>query len=127
MERTERLEEEIKKVVGPFIDQKLKDPRLEGMISVTKVYLARDFKLCKIYVSMLAVKDQQEALDALKSAAGLVRKEIGSKIRIHSTPEVKFEFDDSIEYGNKIQNIINSLDIKPLEDDEEASDEEEGV
>ncbi len=127
MERTDRIEEEIKKVVGPFIDQKLKDPRLDGMISVTKVDLSRDFKYCKIFVSMLAVKDKKEALDALKSAAGLVRKEIGNKIRIHSTPEVKFEFDDSLEYGEKIQSIIKELDIKPLEDEEDASDEEEGV
>ena len=118
MERTERIEEEIKKVVGPFIDQKLKDPRLDGMISVTKVYLAKDFKLCKIYVSMLAVKDQGEAMDALKSAAGLVRKAIGNSIRMHSTPEVIFELDDSLEYGAHIQNVINELNIKPIEDEE---------
>ncbi len=119
MERVERIEEEVKKVVSKVIDRDLKDPRLNGMISVTKVDVSRDLKYCKIYVSMLGVADQKEAMDALKSSAGFVRREIGANIRMHSTPEVKFEFDDSIEYGNKIQKIINDLDIKPVEEDRE--------
>lgn len=119
MERVERIEEEVKKVVSKVIDRDLKDPRLNGMISVTKVDVSRDLKYCKIYVSMLGVEDQKETMDALKSSAGFVRREIGANIRMHSTPEVKFEFDDSIEYGNKIQKIINDLDIKPVEDDGE--------
>ena len=119
MERVERIEEEVKKVVSKVIDRDLKDPRLNGIISVTKVDVSRDLKYCKIYVSMLGVADQKEAMDALKSSAGFVRREIGANIRMHSTPEVKFEFDDSIEYGNKIQKIINDLDIKPVEEDGE--------
>ena len=122
MERVERIEEEVKKIVSKIIDRDLKDPRLTGLISVTKVDVSRDLKYCKIYVSMLGVADQKEAMDALKSSAGFVRREIGANIRMHSTPEVKFEFDDSIEYGNKIQKMINDLDIKPIENDSEEGD-----
>lgn len=127
MERTERIEEEVKKIVGRLIDQELKDPRLTGIISVTKVYVARDLKFCKVFVSMLGTENEKEAMDALKSAAGFIRREIGNNIRMHSTPEVKFELDDSMAYGERIQGIINSLDIKPLEDDEtvENSDSDE--
>ena len=123
MERVERIEEEVKKIVSKVIDRELKDPRLTGLISVTKVDVSRDLKYCKIYVSMLGVADQKEAMDALKSSAGFVRREIGANIRMHSTPEVKFEFDDSIEYGNKIQKMINDLDIKPIENDDEDVEE----
>ena len=122
MERTERIEEEVKKIAGNIIDRDLKDPRLSGIISVTKVYVSRDLKFCKIFVSMLGTKDEKEAMDALKSSAGYIRREIGNGIRMHSTPEVKFEMDDSMAYGEKIQSIINTLDIKPLED-EESEDE----
>lgn len=122
MERTERIEEEIKKIAGRLIDQGLKDPRLTGIISVTKVYVSKDLKFCKIFVSMLGTKDEKEAMDALKSSAGLVRREIGNNIRMYSTPEVKFEMDDSMAYGEKIQGIINSLDIKPIEEDESADE-----
>ena len=66
MERTERIEEEVKKIAGNIIDRDLKDPRLTGIISVTKVYVSRDLKFCKIFVSMLGTKDEKEAMDALK-------------------------------------------------------------
>ena len=124
MERTDRIEEEIKKIVSVLIDRELKDPRLTGLISVTKVSVTNDLKYCKIYVSMLGTKDTSEAMDALSSAAGFVRKEIGSKIRMHSTPEVKFELDDSMEYGAHIQNIINDLGITH-DEETDGEDEEE--
>lgn len=119
MERTDRIEEEIKKVVSKLIDQELKDPRLTGLISVTKVDVSRDLKYCKIYVSMLGSKDQAAAMEALKSSAGFIRREVGSKIRMFSTPEIKFELDDSMEYGAHIQNIMKELNIKQDEEEEE--------
>ena len=118
MERTERIEEEIKKVASRVIGQELKDPRLTGLISVTKVSVTRDLKYCKVFVSMLGTSDVSEAMAALKSSAGYIRREIGNSVRMHSTPEVKFEFDDSMEYGEKIQKMINNLDIKPIEEEE---------
>lgn len=124
MERTDRIEEEIKKIVSVLIDRGLKDPRLTGLISVTKVSVTNDLKYCKIYVSMLGTKDTSKAMDALSSAAGFVRKEIGSRIRMHSTPEVKFELDDSMEYGAHIQNIINDLGITH-DEETDGEDEEE--
>ena len=123
MERTERVEEEIKKIVGKLIDNGIKDPRVNGLISVTKVDVSKDMKYCKIYVSMLGTKDKDEALKGLDSAKGVVRKEIGEKIRTFNTPEVKFIYDDSMEYGQHIDAIINSLDIKHDEEADESSNE----
>ncbi|MBO5180028.1 MAG: 30S ribosome-binding factor RbfA [Clostridia bacterium] len=123
MERTDRIEEEIKKIVSVIIDRELKDPRLDGLISVTKVTVSKDLKYCKIFVSMLGTKDTAAAMQALESGAGYVRREVGSKVRMHSTPEIKFELDDSMEYGAHIQNIINGLDIKHDEEDIDESEE----
>lgn len=123
MERTDRIEEEIKKIVSVIIDRELKDPRLNGLISVTKVNVSKDLKYCKIFVSMLGTKDTAAAMQALESGAGYVRREVGSKVRMHSTPEIKFELDDSMEYGAHIQNIINGLDIKHDEEDIDESEE----
>ena len=117
MERTERIEEEIKKVASKVISQELKDPRLEGLISVTKVNVTKDLKYCKIFVSILGAKDIESVMNALKSGSGIVRKAIGNNIRMHSTPEVLFEFDDSMEYGAHIQDVINELNITPIEDE----------
>lgn len=122
MERTDRIEEEIKKIVSVIIDRELKDPRLDGLISVTKVTVSKDLKYCKIFVSMLGTKDTAAAMQALESGAGYVRREVGSKVRMHSTPEIKFELDDSMEYGAHIQNIINGLDIKHDDDIDESEE-----
>lgn len=119
MERTERIEEEIKKIASKVISQELKDPRLTGLISITKVDVTKDLRFCKIFVSMLGTKDINETMSALKSGSGIVRKAIGNNIRMHSTPEVIFEFDDSLEYGEHIQKVINELDIKHDEDENE--------
>ena len=124
MDRTERIEEEIKKVASHVIDQELKDPRLSGLISITKVSVTKDLKYCKIFVSILGSQDIDETMKALKSGAGVVRKAIGDNIRMHSTPEVKFEFDDSLEYGEKIQRIIKDLNIMQDEPEEEKNEEE---
>jgi len=118
VERAERVEEEIKKIVGTLIDNGIKDPRVNGLISVTKVEVSKDMKYCKIYVSMLGTKDKDEALKGLDSAKGVVRKEIGDKIRTFNTPEVKFIYDDSMEYGQHIDSIISSLNISHDDDDE---------
>ncbi len=124
MERAERVEEEIKKIVGSLIDNGIKDPRVNGLISVTKVEVSKDMKYCKIYVSMLGTKDKEEALKGLDSAKGVVRKEIGDKIRTFNTPEVKFIYDDSMEYGQHIDNIISSLNISHDDDEIESEVEE---
>ena len=123
MERTDRVEEEIKKVVGQLIENGIKDPRVNGLISVTKVIVSKDMKYCKIYVSMIGTKNIDEAMEGLNSAKGIVRKEIGNKIRTFNTPEVKFIYDDSMAYGQHIENIISSLNIKH-DDDEEIEDED---
>ncbi len=125
MERTDRIEEEIKKVVGKLIDNGIKDPRVNGLISVTKVDVSKDMKYCKIYVSMLGTKDINEAMEGLDSAKGVVRKEIGNKIKTFNTPEVKFVYDDSMAYGQHIDEIINSLNISHDEEDAEESSETE--
>jgi ribosome-binding factor A len=123
MERTDRIEEEIKKVVGKLIDNGIKDPRVNGLISVTKVDVSKDMKYCKIYVSMIGTKDINEAMEGLESAKGIVRKEIGDKIRTFNTPEVKFIYDDSMAYGQHIDEIISGLNIQ--HDDEESEEKSE--
>ena len=125
MERTDRIEEEIKKVASHVIDQELNNPRLTGLISITKVDVTKDLKYCKIFVSILGAQDLNETMTALKSGAGIVRKSIGDNIRMHSVPEVKFVFDDSIEYGEKIQKMIKDLNITPDEPEENKEEENE--
>lgn len=108
MDRTARIAEEIKKVVSEMIQNELKDPRIKGLISVTKAILTKDLKFCKIYVSVMGA-DKTEVLEGIKSGAGYMRKELGNRIQIRVLPELQFVIDDSLEYGAHIDKVIKEI------------------
>ncbi len=113
--RMSRVDEELKKEISNIITYDLKDPNITGLISVTKVKVSGDLKYAKVYVSMLNAKDNKQVLAALKKSAGFVRTEIAKRINLRTTPEIIFIFDDSIEYGSRIDTILKEVikDIKP--------------
>ncbi|MBP3284937.1 MAG: 30S ribosome-binding factor RbfA [Clostridia bacterium] len=108
MERTDRIAEEIKKVISEMIQNELKDPRVKGLISVTKINLTKDLKFCKIYISVLGA-DKEEVLAGIKSGAGYMRKELGQRVQIRILPELQFVIDNSMEYGAHIDQVIKGL------------------
>ena len=113
--RMGRVDEELKKVISNIITYDLKDPNITGLISVTKVKVSGDLKYAKVYVSMLNAEDNKQVLAALKKSAGFVRTEVAKRVNLRTTPEIIFIFDDSIEYGSKIDTILKEVikDIKP--------------
>lgn len=112
--RLNRIDEEMKKEISHIITYDLKDPNITGLISVTKVKVSGDLKYAKVYVSMLNAKDNKQVLAALKKSAGFVRTEVAKRINLRTTPEIIFIFDDSIEYGARIDTILKNVikDIK---------------
>lgn len=126
--RQGRLGEEIKKIISGMLLTELKDPRLSSMISITAVEVTSDGSYATVYVSVLGldvngetVADQQsDALDALNNAKGFIRREVGQRIKLRHVPELIFKIDKSMEYGRHISRIIDDLDIKHDEEDEDA-------
>ena len=113
--RLNRIDEEMKKEISHIITYDLKDPNITGLISVAKVKVSGDLKYAKVYVSMINAKDNKQVLAALKKSAGFVRTEVAKRINLRVTPEIIFIFDDSIEYGARIDTILKKVikDIKP--------------
>lgn len=107
-----RIDDELRKELSNIISYEIKDPNLTGLISVTKVKITPDLKYAKVYISMLNTKNEEEALKALKRAAGFARSMIAKRINLRITPELIFEKDDSIEYGAKIEKVIEDLKKK---------------
>ena len=107
-----RTNDEIQFVISRLL-REVKDPRVQqGMISVTRVETTGDLRYSKIWLSVLGMKDEKEFRRGLRSAAGYLRRELGSSMKLRYTPELIFEIDHSIEYGAHINEVINSLDIK---------------
>ena len=116
--RINRINEEIQKELSSLL-RTVKDPRVQDtMISITRVETTPDLRYTKVYVSFLQEDKAQGAMAGLKSAAGYLRRQLGSNLKLRYAPEIVWSLDDSITYGAKMLNLINSLNVK--HDDEEA-------
>lgn len=107
--RIDRVNEEFKREIGKIIDQDLKNPNVTGLISVTKVKTSSDLKIARISISIINSKSKKNTLEGIKNAAGFIRTELAKRVNLRYTPELIFELDDTMEYGQKIENIIKQL------------------
>lgn len=107
--RLNRINEELKKEISRVINYELKNQNVTGMITVTKTKITPDFKYAKVYVSVLNSKNLEKTLEGLKESSGFIRSEIARTINLRITPELVFELDDSLEYGEKIDSILKEL------------------
>ena len=107
--RMNKIDEELRKEIGLIISTELKNPHLTGLISVTKVKTTPDFRFARVYVSMINEKSKKENLSILKQSSGYIRSAIAKRINLRTTPELVFEFDESIEYGSRIDEILKDI------------------
>ena len=119
--RTGRVSEDIKREIVAVI-RELKDPRVKDKIlTVVRVDVSSDLSFAKVYVSsMSGIEDAKEAVKGLTSATGLIRREVGSKLHLRKTPELKFVADDSVQHGMEIFKKIESTVITEADDIEDA-------
>ena len=119
--RANRVGEQMKKELTDIIGRKLKDPRI-GFVTVTDVRVTGDLQQATVYVSVLGNEEQKEkTLIGLSKATGFIRSEIGKRIRLRITPEITFEWDESLEYGQRIETVIHQIHT---EKDDNKSEEE---
>ncbi|MCA1062415.1 30S ribosome-binding factor RbfA [Rossellomorea sp. AcN35-11] len=119
--RANRVGEQMKKELSDIIGRKIKDPRI-GFVTVTDVQVTGDLQQAKVYITVLGGEDQREnTLKGLAKAKGFIRSEVGQRIRLRKTPEIIFEFDESIDYGNHIESLLRRVQDEP----EESKDTEE--
>ena len=113
------INEEIQKELSSLL-RSVKDPRVQDvMISITRVETTPDLRYTKVYVSFLEEDRVKDAMAGLKSAGGYLRRELGSNLRLRYAPEIVWALDDSITYGAKMLNLINSLGVKRDEETDE--------
>ena len=107
--RMNKIDEELKKEISNIISLELKNPHITGLISVSKVKTTPDLRYARVYVTMINEKSKKENLSILKKSSGFIRSEIAKKVNLRYTPELIFEFDESIEYGTRIDEILKNI------------------
>jgi len=108
--RVQRLNNLIRHEISELLQRQAKDPRLGNFIAITEVSISPDLRYAKIFVSHIGNEEQkQETMNALASASGFFRRELAQRIRLRHMPELIFQWDDSIERGVHLLDLINQV------------------
>jgi len=117
--KQERMSERIRALLSELLLREVSDPRLQN-VTVTEVSLDPELMFADVYVNALGDESrQEEVMSGLTSANGFLRREVGKRVRIRNTPELHFHWDNTLERGERLNKLINSLDIPPAPEEDE--------
>jgi ribosome-binding factor A len=122
--RAHRVADRIQIELSDIIRRRLKDPR-HGMITVTGVEVAQDLRSARVFISTLDDEELETSVATLERARGFIRTELGQRIRLRHTPELRFKADRSGERAMRVSRILRELQERGELDD--APDGESGT
>jgi ribosome-binding factor A len=111
--RAERVSDQMKQEIADILMRKIKDPRI-GFVTVTEVEVADDLRNAKVFVSVYG-SEKAATLKGLESASPFIRSELGKRMRMKFIPELLFRYDDSVERGAHINELLHEIQEKEEE------------
>ncbi len=106
--KIDRIASNMVKEISMILMEEVKDPDIK-FVTITDCKVTNDLSFAKVYFTVLDIEKKESTLLALNNASGFIRKELAERIEIRHIPELEFIFDESIEYGNKIEKIIEEI------------------
>ncbi len=106
--KIERLNDQFQKEISIILQTEIKNQDIH-FVTITGCEITNDLSFCKVYFTVLDDQKKESTLEALKGAASFIRGQLSQRIEIRHTPELKFIYDESIEYGDKIEKIIKRI------------------
>ncbi len=108
--RIERLNSMIRRDVSELLRYEVKDPRVSGVVSVTRVNTSNDVQHARVYVSIYGtLREKEDTIAALQSAAGFIRRQLRGRLETRHVPVLKFVLDDTLTEGNQMLELLDSL------------------
>ena len=122
--REKRLNSEFQKEIYSILKNKIKNPAISEMFSISEVDVTNDLKHAKVFVSVFSTDKvkAQATFEAICASAKAVRTELSKTMRIRNVPELHFVTDNSTDYGNKIDKILSTLTYVTAADDETVTE-----
>ncbi|MGH8723658.1 MAG: 30S ribosome-binding factor RbfA [Burkholderiales bacterium] len=108
--RPQKLGDLIQRELSELLQRELRDPRV-GMITLTGVDVSPDLSHAKVFYTTLDPGHVEDAARGLKRAAGFLRSQLAKRIKLYTTPELRFAYDESVERGDRLSRLIDS--VKP--------------
>ena len=106
--KIDRLNSTFEREISYILQNEVKDENIK-FVTVTGCQITNDLSYAKVYVTVFDKEKKGITLKALEGAKSFIRGELSKRVEIRHTPELRFIFDDSIEYGEKIDKLINDL------------------
>lgn len=107
--RVERINSEIQKAISHIIDNDIRDPQIDAIISVCNVETTPDLSYCRVYITSIGTTPLDEVVNRIKGAAGFIRGRLSKMIKLRITPRLEFVKDSSLEYSSKIDDILKGI------------------
>jgi ribosome-binding factor A len=118
--RAERVSSIIQQELGYLLREQVNDPRLTGLISITKVSTSPDLKHAKVFISTLGDKvNKNEILQGFTAASGFLRRQLANRLKLKHMPELSFHLDNSIERGAEVLRLIEQVASRDTENEDE--------
>ncbi len=115
--RVERVNSLIRQEISELLRCQVKDPRLGTFVVVTGVSTSPDLKYARIFISHIGTEEErQETLSVLTAASGFFRNELSRHLRLRRIPELSFQWDDSIERGDRLLHLIDEVSTNSIPD-----------
>lgn len=120
-----RVAELIQEILSSLIQFEVKDPRLQG-VTIMDVDVDRELMYATVYVSALGGEEErEEVLDGLDNASGFLRRELGANLSLRRVPELRFAWDETFEQAQRIEQLLDSIEIPPADDEDVEPDDDD--
>lgn len=108
--RNERVRKTLMKEISDILMRNIKDPRIAGIVSITDLEISVDNSFAKVFYSVYGSEaEKKQTQEAIDDNAPKIRHEVGKRIRLRHTPELRFFLDDSLERGSKMTALIDKI------------------
>ncbi len=110
--RTDRVNEQLREEISTLLTRQIKDPRLSGVISITRVVTSGDLRSARVFISVMGGPETKKAaLDGIQSAASFLRRELRDRINMRHTPFLTYELDESMEEADQVLRRLDPIRI----------------
>ena len=106
--RPQKVADLIQRELSDLLRRDVRDPRV-GMVTITSVDVSPDFSHAKVLFTCLDPAHVKEVLQGLQRASGFLRSQLARRMKLYATPELRFEYDESIERGDRLHRLIDSV------------------
>lgn len=121
--RQRRVADQLREIISEVIRFEVEDPRLGGL-TIMDVTVDREMEVAKVYVNSLKGENaRDEVMTSLGKAAGFLRRELGKRIHLQNTPELRFFWDETLSEADKIDMLLKSINVPPADDSPGNPDE----